>query len=271
MIEQAKERNPTMTLVWLGNNDALVPALIGQLALLTPVDKFATDFNRLITELNSTGTDLTVATIPYITQTPYLSSALELAVRYGMTLERFTTKVGIGRRDFVRRSALQTIDDIVRNKVPGPLPAVCSPPIYVLPPVPCVLNEADARALDQRTDAYNDIIKRETRRVNGLLVDTNQLVDVINRWGYVIGRERLTTRFLGGLFSLDGIHPTNTGYAVIANHFIDKMNLRFRLNIPRVSVEDVWKNDPLRQYATTLPASLICLLGLCDDYTNPLP
>jgi hypothetical protein len=47
------------------------------------------------------------------------------------------------------------------------------------------------------------------------------------------------------LFSLDGVHPTNTGYAIIANEFIKTMNRSLRTNIPYVSVAQVSQTDPL--------------------------
>jgi len=60
-----------------------------------------------------------------------------------------------------------------------------------------------------------------------LLIDAHALVDRIYANGYQINGQELTTDFLGGLFSLDGIHPTNSGYGVIANYFIDAMNQSF--------------------------------------------
>ena len=60
----------------------------------------------------------------------------------------------------------------------------------------------------------------------------------------LVGRT-LTTDFMGGLFSLDGVHPTNTGYAIIANEFIKTMNRSLRTNIPYVSVALVSQTDPL--------------------------
>jgi hypothetical protein len=61
----------------------------------------------------------------------------------------------------------------------------------------------------------------------------------------VVGGQKLTTDFMGGLFSLDGVHPTNTGYAIIANEFIKTMNGSLRADIPYVSVEQVSETDPL--------------------------
>ena len=55
----------------------------------------------------------------------------------------------------------------------------------------------------------------------------------------------LTTDFLGGLFSLDGLHPTNTGYAIMANRFIETMNASFRRNIPLADVQQIAATDPL--------------------------
>jgi lysophospholipase L1-like esterase len=254
MVELAKARKPTTTLIWLGNNDALIGALFGDLNLLTPVAKFESDFTRLMDEMASTGSALVVGTIPDVTQVPYFSSASEIASQYSISVATLSAKAGIGSGDYVRRSALPLIDDILRNKTPGPLPVMCPPPIYVLPPSPCRLVAAEAEVIRDRIKSFNKIIAKQTHTRGGILVDTNKLVERIDRKGYVIGNERLTTKFLGGLFSLDGIHPSDTGYGVVANYFIDRMNKRLGLNIPKVRLDTIWAADPLRQFATTLPA-----------------
>src|SRR6185436_11605129 len=59
------------------------------------------------------------------------------------------------------------------------------------------------------------------------------------------GTPDLTTRYLGGIFSLDGIHPSRTGHALIANAFIDAINARFGESIPQVSVSRIASRDPL--------------------------
>ncbi len=248
MIELAKARKPTTTLVWIGNNDALIAGLFGDLRLLTPLEKFEADFSKLMDELESTGTDLIVGTIPDITAIPYFSSARDIASRYHLSRGELASKLNLAEGDYVRLSALPVIDAIVRGTTEGPLPAVCAPPIYVLPQVPCRLTAADAEVMQDRIKDFNKVIAKQTRTRSGVLVDTNKLVDQIAKRGYVVGNEKLTTNYLGGLFSLDGIHPSNTGYAVIANSFIREMNVRFRLQIPEVSVEKVWASDPLRPF-----------------------
>ncbi len=51
----------------------------------------------------------------------------------------------------------------------------------------------------------------------------------------------------GGIFSLDGIHPTNTGYAILANATIDVINAAFPGSpaIPKVDLNVVASADPL--------------------------
>src|SRR6185503_16620788 len=59
------------------------------------------------------------------------------------------------------------------------------------------------------------------------------------------GTPDLTTRYLGGIFSLDGIHPSKTGNALIANEIIAAINTRFDESIPPVDVAKVARRDPL--------------------------
>jgi hypothetical protein len=57
----------------------------------------------------------------------------------------------------------------------------------------------------------------------------------------------LTPRFLGGLFSLDGVHPSNIAHAMIANAFIEKMNRFFQHSIPLISddeLTEIFLEDP---------------------------
>jgi lysophospholipase L1-like esterase len=50
----------------------------------------------------------------------------------------------------------------------------------------------------------------------------------------------LTAAYIsGGLFSLDGVHPSNVGYAVLANEFIKAINAKFDINITEVNLRNV--------------------------------
>ncbi|MEJ2545686.1 MAG: hypothetical protein P8Y99_16605, partial [Calditrichaceae bacterium] len=55
----------------------------------------------------------------------------------------------------------------------------------------------------------------------------------------------------GGLFSLDGVHPTNIGYAVVANEMIDVINEEFDTEIQKVNLRDISGNSPVASSVKT--------------------
>jgi lysophospholipase L1-like esterase len=63
----------------------------------------------------------------------------------------------------------------------------------------------------------------------------------------------------GGFFSLDGLHPSNTGYALIANTFIAAFDQKYGLTIPPVDVHSIYASDPYSagNFATINPSSYV--------------
>ena len=68
---------------------------------------------------------------------------------------------------------------------------------------------------------------------------------IIKNGGILVGKQIFTTDFLGGLLSLDAIHLTYTGYAMITNMFIEQINRDEGYIIPFINLEDVAMEDPL--------------------------
>jgi hypothetical protein len=93
-----------------------------------------------------------------------------------------------------------------------------------LPPE-VVLDPAEVATLKDRVFAHNRAI-HDICGANGItVVDMNQFVADITANGYLVGGLRLTADYLtGGLYGYDGIHPTDLGYAVLANEFIKAIN-----------------------------------------------
>jgi hypothetical protein len=89
------------------------------------------------------------------------------------------------------------------------------------------------------------VIAAQAGAANATLVDINALFTQVASNGLTVNGYTGTTAFLGGFFSLDGIHPTNTGYAVVANKFIDTMNSSLKTTIPDVALGPVAAADPL--------------------------
>jgi lysophospholipase L1-like esterase len=58
--------------------------------------------------------------------------------------------------------------------------------------------------------------------------------------GYVHQTQGSYSTATGGLLSFDGIHPSNTGYALIASVFIDTINKAFGTNISQIDIDAVY-------------------------------
>ncbi|MDQ7053510.1 MAG: SGNH/GDSL hydrolase family protein [candidate division KSB1 bacterium] len=83
----------------------------------------------------------------------------------------------------------------------------------------------------------NQIIFEVGSQFNVPVVDIYNLIRRIHKSGIRVGGIHLDTRYItGGFFSLDGIHPTPTGYALIANEFIKAVNAFYSADIPLVDV-----------------------------------
>jgi phospholipase/lecithinase/hemolysin len=232
-VEWAEHLAPTAIIVWLGNDDALGAAVAANPALLTPLPAFQTSYSEVIRRLRGTGAKLILANIPDVTVIPFLTSAETVAAQIGLPLFVIAPILGIGPGDFVTPDAFPLIPAILANPALGPLPASV------------VLTAAGAATIQSAVNAYNDFITLEARANGAALVDIHGLTAELQANGVVEGGQHLTTQSLGGLFSLDGVHPSNTGYALFANEFITTLNTTFAAGIPLVSVREIEKNDPL--------------------------
>jgi lysophospholipase L1-like esterase len=246
-IQQAVALHPTTVIDYLGNNDALVPALTGTLNTLTPLSSFANSYDQVLDALEKTHATIITATIPDVTKVPYFTSVSTIAAELHLPAGIVAAKLGVGPHDLLRPTAGPIALSILSNQTQGPLPQVCPLPLPGLPgtDVPCVLTAKDAELVRLTIDAYNVVILFESITHGATLVDIHAAVDGIAGNGVDADNKHLTTAFLGGLFSLDGVHPTNTGYAVIANAFIERMNASLGSGIPFVNLNAIAASDPL--------------------------
>jgi hypothetical protein len=72
-----------------------------------------------------------------------------------------------------------------------------------------------------------------------VLVDLRALFTDLVTDGYHLGAADYTTAFVtGGLFSLDGIHPTDMTHAIACNALIDAVNAKWDATIPHLNISD---------------------------------
>jgi len=217
----AIKANPTTIFLWAGNNDALVADLTGTPASMTSIGDFTTQYTALITELTAkTTAHLVIGNIPDVTLVPYLTPAAlvlgEYSAATGYPAATLSALFGIAAGDYVTPEGLTEISAILAGTQKTPLSDAG------------VLTAAEAATVQANVTAYNKVIAAQAAAAGATLVDINALFTKLAAQGLTIGGYTGTNGFLGGFFSLDGIHPTNTGYAVIANTFIDTMNTAFQ-------------------------------------------
>ena len=239
-VEWAENLAPTTVIAWMGNMDVLRIAFYANPVVMTSVSDFETQYNAATGRLAATGATLVLANIPDVTAVPFMVPAEKIAPGY---LAYVGPILGIGSGDFILADALPLVSAILNGTAVGPLPESV------------VLDAGEVTIVRARTDAFNALIAAQAARLGAGLVDVHAIVDQIRSQGYVSGGQRLTTDFLGGIFSLDGIHPTNTGYAILANAFIKELNTRFAAAIPPVNVEQIKIADPLVLQGVGQPAA----------------
>jgi GDSL-like Lipase/Acylhydrolase len=245
-VQQAVALKPTTIIIDIGNNDILGAVTSGQVSTMisSPLAFFASfnkSYGSMMNTLAATKATLVVANIPDVMEAPYFVPVWKLAQDANFPLVQVTRALGLGAFDYVTLDALPSIEAILSG-APGPLPLFCS---ASSPSTPCFITLAQATAVRLATIALDAIILVQAAVHGAVVVDLFSLIDNLHAHGYKLGDVTLTTDFLGGLFSLDGLHPTNTGYAIMANQFIQTMNTVLKTKIPLANVPQVAATDPL--------------------------
>lgn len=111
-----------------------------------------------------------------------------------------------------------------------------------------VLVPSEIAELKTATDAFNVTIKSLAESKGLAFVDANKLLTEVATTGITSNGFTLRSTYAtGGAFSLDGVHPSPRGYALIANEFIKAINSKYGSNL---------KGVDLGNYRILFPASL---------------
>ena len=111
-----------------------------------------------------------------------------------------------------------------------------------------VLSKDEAAEIKTATDHYNITIEAAAT-ANGLaFVNAKAIMNQLVNGGIRFGNYHMSATYVtGGAFSLDGIHPSARGYALIANKFIEAINAKYGSTLRPVD---------LGNYQIQYPASL---------------
>lgn len=111
-----------------------------------------------------------------------------------------------------------------------------------------VLSEQEQQFIIARIDAYNDVIKNIAATKPGVhLVDVGQAINdaFTGKTEIIVDGNVFTRKWMrGGGFTFDGVHPSYTGQAFIANLVLERMNEVMGAGAALYNLSDVFAGDP---------------------------
>jgi hypothetical protein len=91
-----------------------------------------------------------------------------------------------------------------------------------------VLSKDEIAEIKVAVDAYNASIKSIAEAKGLAFVDANAVMSQVFNGGIRFGNYHLSASYVaGGAFSLDGVHPSARGAALIANKFMEAINAKY--------------------------------------------
>ena len=260
MLSDAMLQNPTFFSLFIGNNDVLLYATSGGAKdFITPAATFDASINTILDSLTKNGAKGIIGNIPDITALPYFTTVPwnGLTLRQGQadTLNGVMPFLGITYvfkaepNPFVIYDASVNTPSHARVIQQGelvlldvPLDSIKCHKMGTLVPIPnqYVLTSSEINNIETAISAYNGSIQAAVNnnkyKDNLAFVDVNAFLNS-TKTGIVFDGITFNAAFVtGGAFSLDGIHLTPVGNALLANEFIKSINAKFNASINQVDV-----------------------------------
>ena len=255
-LNAALSLHPSLTTVWLGANDLLKYAFSGGQSPSDTPKQMQADIVTIITRLHAAGSRVVVANLPDVLSTPQffqggpaLIATLE-APPFGVpapAAQAVTAYIqatyGVGANGYLTESGFFVVlQDLALGNV---TPTLTAPGDF--------LTDAFAGQVQALNTAYNGAIGAAATATKTPLVDIHGLFVTIKQDGGVpINPPKCCSlQFGGGLLSFDGLHPSNTGYALVANAFIATIDAGFATTVPQLSnaqIFAIYSTDPYAQH-----------------------
>ncbi|GAA4378689.1 SGNH/GDSL hydrolase family protein [Hymenobacter koreensis] len=240
---------PTFFTYWLGNNDVLGYATSGGLVPVTPPATFEALNSRIIDDLTLNGAKGLVATIPNVANVPFFTTVrvADIKARFkaaNPALSLYVQATGPNNTTVVREATdadllvLTSSSVIGTSTPPNPFPvgAGLSPTQANPLSTQFVLDPQEQNTVNTTTTAYNNALRSKADSKGLAIFDSNAFFAGVAQNGFTTNGVRNTASFISGnLFSLDGVHPTPRGYAVIANEMIRAINEKYGSTIQQVN------------------------------------
>jgi lysophospholipase L1-like esterase len=237
-VQRALQANPTFVSIWIGNNDALAPALSGfATGAPTAVASFNASYDKMISELVAGApaglgglligvVDVTVSTslfpVDSLLNDPVLRAEFNAAAGTAVPIATDC----IGAHALV---SIEIISAIRARQVPPTIGCATADPFTLDTIKPAIVSGSVA--------AYNAHIKSAATTNGFAYVDVTPLFAALKAHGLIatVPNFLSATSPFGPLISLDGIHPTALGQQYLANAFILAINAKYGSAIDTVA------------------------------------
>ncbi len=278
-VQAAKALHARYATVWLGSNDLLKVAFSNGASPVNSPQSIHDDIKAIIQQMQGAGSKVAVANLVdvlgagvFIPQPKYqatlqtyitgalvakgvpAATAAAIATSYSTAYaSQETAQAGLGSNGFFTINALFATLQTAIGQL-GTTPP--SPPVAPTLGIGQFVSDQVAIQVQQLNNAYNASIAAAASETGAALADLHgNYAQIATAGGVPINPPKCCSLvYRGGLLSLDGLHPSNTGYALIANIFITAINAAYGASIPPVSVAAVYATDP---YAPGSPVSVV--------------
>ncbi|HXS37151.1 MAG TPA: SGNH/GDSL hydrolase family protein [Flavipsychrobacter sp.] len=262
-LDEALKINATFFTCWLGSNDVLGYATSGGSGAVAPpgfplpnditaAPLFQNNYETVIDSLTAHGAKGALINIPDVTTIPFFTTIPPngLTLRKGQADSLNAAyggaggvKFAAGANNFVIQDTTSPFgfrqiknDELILLTVPQDS-LTCGGWGSIKPiPASFVLDETEINNVKTYTTQFNQIIATAATKHNLALVDMNSFLGTLQS-GISFDGIRFNAKFVtGGVFSLDGVHLTPRGYAIVANHILDAINSKYGASVPMANV-----------------------------------
>lgn len=275
VIGDAVALDPTFFTLWIGNNDVLGYATAGGTGVvheapvppqdiagndITPVAVFTGSIDNILNALTANGAKGVVLNIPDVTSIPFFTTVpwngLVLTAEQAGQLRAGYAAQGVPEAlipDFREGANGFIIAD--ENEALGFRMATSEDHILLTVPQANLQNEGwgstvpipdqftlrsdQVAAARSAVTQFNNVLQAAANARNLPYVDMNSVLQQATNPGLLFDAIQMNTVFVqGGIFSLDGVHLTPRGSAVVANIVLDAINQAYGASVSPVNVAD---------------------------------
>lgn len=263
VVDDVLKTNPTFAIIDLGLADVLSYAIEGGVGnvggvstnAITGLNQFEASIKNLLDSLSSRNVKGIMLNIPDVTTFPYFNTidpdALDIDAQKAQDLNAYYSSQNILFTEGKNYMVVEDKDGNIRKLATNEKVTLNTPPdslrcadwgAFVPLKDEHFLSADQLNAIRTNTDAFNNILNNLSVQYGFPIVDVASLIKKVDNTYTTNGMDISTTFVSGNFFSLDGLHPSNRGQAMIANECIEVINKNFNATFPKYNLVDFRAN-----------------------------